>query len=50
MVRRIKKLAGLNYTFSQFLQDDVVPVYPTTTRRFDEKDFVPLAPPKISFR
>ena len=44
-VRRIKKLAGINYSFSQFLQDDVVPAYPTTTRGYDAKDFVPLAPP-----
>jgi hypothetical protein len=46
-VRRIKKLAGINYTFSQFLQDDAVPAYPTAARRYVERDFIPLAPPKI---
>ena len=46
-VRRIKRLAGISYTFSQFLQDDVVPAYPTTTRQSTGKGFVPLAPPVI---
>jgi hypothetical protein len=45
-VRRIMYLAGFNYSFVQFLQDDVVPVYPTSTRSSVEK-FVPLAPPVI---
>ena len=45
-VRRIKKLAGIPYSFSQFLQDDVVPVYPTSTRSKTE-NFKPLAPPII---
>ena len=44
-VRRIKRLAGISYSFSQFLQDDIVPVYPANTRQYDAKDFVPLAPP-----
>lgn len=44
-VRRIKKLAGLNYSLSQFLQDDMVPEYPTETRSM--KDFRPLGPPII---
>jgi len=46
-VRRIKRLAGFNYTFVQFLQDDVVPAYPSTTRRLDGREFIPLAPPVI---
>ena len=46
-VRRIKRLAGISYTFSRFLQDDVVPAYPTTTRQSTGKGFVPLAPPVI---
>ena len=47
IVRRIKRLAGLNYSFSQFLQDDSIPVYPATLRRDAGKDFIPLAPPVI---
>ena len=46
IVRRIMQLAGFNYSFSQFLQDDRVPAYPTTTRS-DSKHFMPLAPPII---
>lgn len=42
-VRRIKKLAGFNYSFSQFLQDDIIPAYPSETRIMEE--FKPLAPP-----
>ena len=45
-VRRIKKLAGFSYSFSQFLQDDIVPDYPANTRSKVEK-FIPLAPPVI---
>ena len=48
-VRRIKKLAGLDYSFSQFLQDDIIPAYPATTRRYDDKTFIPLAPPVINY-
>jgi len=48
IVRRIMRLAGFNYSFAQFLQDDIVPVYPTSARRYDDKSFVPLAPPKVS--
>jgi hypothetical protein len=48
-IRRIKQLAGFNYTFSQFLQDEAVPAYPTTPRRYIEKDFIPLAPPVVKF-
>jgi len=44
-VRRIKQLAGINYSFSQFLLDDIVPDYPATTRSYVEKDFIPLSPP-----
>jgi hypothetical protein len=47
-VRRIMYLAGFNYSFAQFLQDDVVPAYPRT-RSYVEK-FVPLAPPIIEFK
>ena len=46
-IRRIKRLAGFNYSFSQFLQEDVAPSYPTTTRRLDDREFIPLAPPVI---
>lgn len=42
-VRRIKKLAGIDYSITQFLQEDVVPDYPVETRNM--KDFKPLAPP-----
>ena len=45
-VRRIMKLAGISYSLSQFLQDDVVPEYPTRTRR-NMDNFIPLAPPVI---
>ena len=47
IVRRIMRLAGFNYSFSQFLQDDKVPAYPTTTRRAADKEFTPLSPPVI---
>ncbi|MDR1524448.1 MAG: hypothetical protein LBS79_04185 [Tannerella sp.] len=43
-VRRIKKLAGFDYSFPQFLQDDVVPEYPATVRSGRD---IPLAPPVI---
>jgi hypothetical protein len=47
-VRRIKRLAGFDYSFEQFLQDDVVPEYPSTIRSgHDDKEFIPLAPPVI---
>lgn len=42
-VRRIKKLAGIDYSFSQFLLDDIVPEFPTETRSM--KNLKPLAPP-----
>ena len=45
-VRRIKRLAGIPYTFTQFLQDDVVPEYPSETRS-ELKNFIPLASPVI---
>ena len=45
-VRRIHKLAGINYTFSQFLQDDKVPAVPASTLRKGE-EFIPLARPVI---
>ncbi|MDR0796981.1 MAG: hypothetical protein LBE79_13190 [Tannerella sp.] len=45
IVRRIMRLAGINHSFAQFLQDDRIPAYPATTRSYVEKDFVPLAPP-----
>jgi hypothetical protein len=46
-VRRIKRLAGFDYSFEQFLQDDVVPAYPSMVRSGgrDNKEFVPFAPP-----
>ena len=43
-VRRIKRLAGISYSFSQFLQDDVVPAYPTSTRS-ERDNFKPFDPP-----
>ena len=47
-VRRIKRLAGISYTFAQFLRDDVVPAYPATSlRQYSGENFVPLAPPVI---
>jgi len=48
IVRRIMYLAGIDYSFEQFLQDDVVPAYPTSTRSSSvDKPFVPLAPPVL---
>ena len=44
-VRRIYKIAGFNYSFSQFLLDDKVPEVPTSVRQ--ATDFIPLAPPVI---
>ncbi|MDR0700578.1 MAG: hypothetical protein LBG28_15380 [Tannerella sp.] len=49
-VRRIKKLAGFSYSLSQFLQEDIVPEYPSALRSVDrDENFVPLAPPVIKF-
>jgi hypothetical protein len=42
-VRRIKKLAGFDYSITRFLQEDVVPEYPVETRSMEK--FKPLAPP-----
>jgi len=48
IVRRIMYLAGFDYSFEQFLKDDVVPAYPTSTRSSSvDKPFVPLAPPVL---
>jgi len=47
IVRRIMRLAGRSYSFSQFLQDEKIPAYPATLRRYDDKAFIPLAPPVI---
>jgi hypothetical protein len=49
-VRRIKKLAGFDYSFQQFLQDDVVPEYPATVRSGRDEKFVPFAPPIIDIK
>jgi hypothetical protein len=46
-VRRIMHLAGFDYSFAQFLQEDLIPEYPAETRSKTE-DFRPLAPPIIS--
>ena len=46
-VRRIMRLGGISYSFSQFLSDDIVPEYPAAIRSFAEKDFIPLAPPVL---
>ncbi|MDR1380720.1 MAG: hypothetical protein LBJ47_04490 [Tannerella sp.] len=45
-VRRLKRLAGFDYTFSDFLRDDAVPEYPSEVRSAPA-DFTPLAPPVI---
>jgi len=47
IVRRIMRLAGINYPFAQFLQDDKIPAYPSTLRRQDTKTFIPFAPPVV---
>jgi hypothetical protein len=47
-VRRIMYLAGFEYSFSRFLTDDKVPVYPTSARSVSVEKFVPFAPPVIS--
>jgi hypothetical protein len=47
IVRRIMRLAGINYSFSQFIQDDRIPAYPATVRRYAGKDFIPTSPPVI---
>jgi hypothetical protein len=47
-VRRIKRMAGFDYSFQQFLLDDMVPEYPPEIRsRRTGKDFIPLAPPVV---
>jgi hypothetical protein len=47
-VKRIKRLAGFDYSFEEFLRDDIVPEYPSTVRSGgDDKEFIPLAPPVI---
>lgn len=43
-VRRIKKLAGFNYSLSQFLRDDLIPEYPSDTRSHT-KNLKPLGAP-----
>ncbi|MDR2774542.1 MAG: hypothetical protein LBC19_07355 [Tannerella sp.] len=49
-VRRIKKLAGFSYSLSQFLQEDIVPEYPSDVRSgVEDKNFIPLASPVIKF-
>ena len=45
-VRRIYKLAGIDYSFSQFLQQDKIPEYPKNAQT-KTKDFIPLPPPVI---
>ncbi|MDR0835578.1 MAG: hypothetical protein LBN11_03225 [Tannerella sp.] len=47
-VKRIMHLAGISYSFAQFLQEDVIPAYPAQTRSSVEK-FVPLGRPKMTF-
>jgi len=46
-VMRIKKLAGFDYTFEQFLKEDIVPEYPSGTSTKSMEKFVPLAPPVV---
>ena len=45
-VSRINQYAGINYSFSQFLQDDEIPAYALSTRSQVET-IIPLAPPVI---
>ena len=46
-VRMIKKLAGLSYTFAQFLQEDVIPEYPAGISAKSAEEFIPLTPPVV---
>jgi hypothetical protein len=47
-VWRIKKLAGLSYSFEQFFQDDEIPQYPARiSGKEAEKELPPLAPPVV---
>ena len=46
-IRRVMRLAGRNYSFSQFLSDDIIPEYPTATRNYVEKALPPLSPPVL---
>lgn len=46
-VRQIKKLAGFSYTFAQFIQDDVIPEYPTGMGTKSAVEFVPLSLPVV---
>ena len=46
-VRRIKRIAGISYTFAQFMQDDVIPPYLGKTRANYVEKFVPFAPPVV---
>jgi hypothetical protein len=48
-VRRIKWMAGFDYSFQQFLLDDVVPEYPPSEIRSRPagEEFIPLAPPVV---
>jgi len=49
IVRRIKYLAGETYTFEQFLNDDIIPNVPSSTRStLLDKLLPPLAPPVIN--
>jgi hypothetical protein len=47
IVRRIMRLAGIDYSFAQFLQDDKIPTYPVRLLRHDGKEPIPLALPVI---
>jgi hypothetical protein len=46
-VNRIKKLAGISYTLKQFLQDEIIPEYPSATGTKSMEEFTPLAPPVV---
>ena len=46
IVRRIYKLAGINYSFSQFLVDDRIPEVPRSAQ-IGVEPFIPSAPPVI---
>lgn len=49
-MQRIHEWAGIDYSFEQFLEDDIIPPYPTETRSGEGvlKPFVPFAPPVLA--
>lgn len=50
-VQRMHDWAGIEYSFDRFLEEDIVPSYPSSAREAGSgvlKPFVPLAPPVIT--